>query len=56
MLRSIVATLALVATSVFAGPKVEVETNLGSFVIELNQEQAPISVENFLKYVMMAAT
>lgn len=51
MLRSIVATLALVASSVFAGPKVEVETNLGSFVIELNQEQAPISVENFLKYV-----
>ncbi len=51
MFRSIVATLALVATSVFAGPKVEVETNLGSFVIELNQEQAPVSVENFLKYV-----
>ena len=28
-----------------------VETTLGNFTIELNEEQAPISSENFLKYV-----
>ncbi len=27
------------------------ETNLGSFTVELNQEKAPITVENFLRYV-----
>ncbi|MFC5078366.1 Peptidyl-prolyl cis-trans isomerase A precursor [Vibrio thalassae] len=51
MMKTLVASLALIATSVFAGPKVEVETNLGSFVVELNQEKAPVTVENFLKYV-----
>ncbi len=51
MLKTAIATLALVATSVFAGPKVAVDTNLGRFVVELNQEKAPVSVENFLKYV-----
>lgn len=34
-----------------AAPKVTVKTNLGSFVIELNQEKAPITVKNFLSYV-----
>ena len=43
--------LMLVSVSVWAGPKVNVETTLGNFTIELNQEQAPISSENFLKYV-----
>ncbi|WP_192890077.1 peptidylprolyl isomerase [Vibrio bathopelagicus] len=43
--------LMLVSVSVWAGPKVNVETTLGEFTIELNQEQAPISVDNFLKYV-----
>ena len=43
--------LMLVSVSVWAGPKVNVETTLGDFTIELNQEQAPISVANFLKYV-----
>ena len=43
--------LMLVSLSVWAGPKVNVETTLGNFTIELNQEQAPISSENFLKYV-----
>jgi peptidyl-prolyl cis-trans isomerase A (cyclophilin A) len=32
-------------------PKVTVKTNKGSFVIELNQEKAPITVANFLSYV-----
>ena len=43
--------LMLVSVSVWATPKVNVETTLGDFTIELNQEQAPISVANFLKYV-----
>ena len=34
-----------------AGPKVRVTTNMGEFVIELNPERAPLTVENFLRYV-----
>lgn len=43
--------LALLSTSVWAGPKVAIETTLGAFTIELNDEQAPISSANFIKYV-----
>lgn len=32
-------------------PRVQVVTSLGSFVIELNPERAPLTVEHFLKYV-----
>lgn len=41
------------ATPAKAGknPVVVMKTNLGSIKIELNQEKAPKSVENFLKYV-----
>ena len=41
------------APSVQAGdlPQVELKTTLGSMVIELEQEKAPVTVENFLKYV-----
>lgn len=34
-----------------SAPRVRVETNLGSFVIELDTARAPITVENFLQYV-----
>jgi peptidyl-prolyl cis-trans isomerase B (cyclophilin B) len=34
-----------------ANPKVQFETSKGNFVIELNAEKAPKSVENFLTYV-----
>ena len=34
-----------------AGPLVEIKTNLGSIVIELNQELAPKSTANFVQYV-----
>ncbi|MBS4096958.1 MAG: peptidyl-prolyl cis-trans isomerase [Sulfuricella sp.] len=34
-----------------ANPTVEMKTNLGTITIELNQEKAPKTVENFLKYV-----
>lgn len=32
-------------------PVVELDTNMGSIVIELNEEKAPKTVENFLNYV-----
>ena len=51
MLKLATASLALVSSLVFAGPKVEVETNLGAFTLELSQEKAPVTVANFLKYV-----
>jgi cyclophilin family peptidyl-prolyl cis-trans isomerase len=34
-----------------ANPQVVVATSLGSFTIELFQDKAPVSVENFLQYV-----
>lgn len=34
-----------------ANPYVQIETNKGSFVVELYPEKAPVSVANFLKYV-----
>lgn len=34
-----------------ANPIVQVDTNLGSFQIELDRQKAPITVENFLGYV-----
>jgi len=42
--------LSLVAQA--AGPeRVRVQTNLGAFVIELQRDRAPLTVENFLGYV-----
>ncbi|PLY03514.1 MAG: peptidylprolyl isomerase A [Desulfuromonas sp.] len=35
----------------WAAPSVEMKTNLGTIVIELDAEKAPLSVENFLGYV-----
>jgi cyclophilin family peptidyl-prolyl cis-trans isomerase len=34
-----------------ANPQVEMKTSLGSITLELDQEKAPKTVENFLKYV-----
>jgi len=34
-----------------SNPRVQVVTTLGSFVIELDTERAPFTVENFLEYV-----
>lgn len=34
-----------------ASVKVEVETNMGNFTLELYPEKAPVTVENFLSYV-----
>ncbi len=42
----------LFATHAYAAdPQVELKTNMGSIVIELNSDKAPKSVENFLQYV-----
>jgi cyclophilin family peptidyl-prolyl cis-trans isomerase len=39
-------------TAMAAGPeRVRVTTNLGSFVIELQRDRAPLTVENFINYV-----
>jgi len=35
----------------YAGPKVEFKTNLGSFVVDLDSDKAPKTVNNFLAYV-----
>lgn len=34
-----------------AKPRVILETNLGSFTLELHQQEAPITVANFMQYV-----
>src|SRR5690554_4190859 len=54
MRRSIITCLlvaALLPALVHAEPRVRVTTNMGEFVIELDPERAPITVENFLRYV-----
>jgi peptidyl-prolyl cis-trans isomerase A (cyclophilin A)/peptidyl-prolyl cis-trans isomerase B (cyclophilin B) len=46
------AALLLTVTARAAAPeRVQVTTNLGSFVIELQRDRAPLTVENFLGYV-----
>ena len=53
MLEKPLFLLAALAVSVasFASPTVEVQTNLGTLVIELDSDKAPKTVQNFLKYV-----
>lgn len=50
--RILMLTLALVSLNTQAAqPQVTLETNLGKIQLELNSEKAPITVENFLRYV-----
>jgi peptidyl-prolyl cis-trans isomerase A (cyclophilin A)/peptidyl-prolyl cis-trans isomerase B (cyclophilin B) len=55
MLRNIfagLASFALLGTTYAAGaPQVLLKTNQGDIVLELNQEKAPVSTQNFLQYV-----
>ena len=56
MIKQLVATTALFLTCVHfqlahAGTSVEVKTTAGNFVVELNNEKAPKTTDNFLKYV-----
>ncbi|MCL4757607.1 MAG: peptidyl-prolyl cis-trans isomerase [Rhodocyclaceae bacterium] len=43
--------LGTLGSALAANPKVEVRTSHGVIVLELNEKEAPISVDNFLKYV-----
>ncbi|MGB0722803.1 MAG: peptidylprolyl isomerase [Gammaproteobacteria bacterium] len=45
------ASLALALPALAANPQVALTTNKGRIVLELNEEKAPKSVENFLAYV-----
>lgn len=58
-MKSFFAAICLtLVTQVFAAPantlnkmiQVKMETNFGDIILELNQEKAPITVKNFLKY------
>ncbi len=41
----------LTSASPFAAPTLTIDTTLGAFTVELNEEKAPVTVENFLRYV-----
>ena len=43
--------LITLATHSLAAERVRVTTNLGAFVVELQRDRAPLTVENFLNYV-----
>ncbi|MGO2508613.1 peptidylprolyl isomerase [Vibrio hibernica] len=51
MKKIVFSLLMLFSVSSIAAPLVKVETTVGSFTIDLNQQMAPISVKNFLRYV-----
>lgn len=40
-----------IAFAAHAGPKVLLETSAGNITLELNEKDAPLSTENFLRYV-----
>ena len=41
----------LAASPALAGPKIAIETSLGTIIAELYDRQAPITAKNFLRYV-----
>lgn len=51
MSRFLLALCLIIALPVSAATQVLVTTNLGDFTIQLNEEKAPISSKNFLRYV-----
>ena len=56
MIKRLLATILALSTCMVlhtaqAGTQVEVKTTVGNFVVELNDEKAPKTTENFLKYV-----
>jgi cyclophilin family peptidyl-prolyl cis-trans isomerase len=51
LLLGIVGLVLSIAAHAAAPERVRVTTNLGSFVVELQRDRAPLTVENFLGYV-----
>ena len=50
LITSLMIVASLFASTAFAQPTIEIKTNIGSIVVELNQEKAPKTVENFMRY------
>lgn len=48
---SLLAAALVLTVSAWAGPKVEMQTNLGRIVIDLDEAKAPATVKNFVAYV-----
>jgi len=46
----LLATACFFAISAYATPTIEIQTNMGTIVVELNSEKAPHTVQNFLQY------
>jgi cyclophilin family peptidyl-prolyl cis-trans isomerase len=51
LIASLLLISGLAAHAEDAKPRVQVETNMGKFVIELDPDRAPLTVANFLEYV-----
>jgi len=52
MHKTLIAALCLfVSLAAAADPQVELKTNMGSIVLELDSDKAPLTVANFLQYV-----
>ena len=51
MSRLLLLACALFSASVFANTQVVFETTLGNFTIQLDEENAPVTSANFLRYV-----
>lgn len=51
MKKILLSLFMLFSASSFAANQVEFETTVGNFTVELNEQLAPVSVANFIKYV-----
>src|SRR5947209_1112993 len=51
LVAALVALALVGGTARAANPVVIIETSVGNIKVELNEEKAPITVKNFLKYV-----
>lgn len=51
LLALFLGSILLASTALAAGPRVAIDTNLGTITVQLNALKAPITVKNFLAYV-----